>query len=294
MFNSEEFLLKSLEEHYEIGAAKELIPISMGRTSEACRIVTEHGDKYVLRRLRSNQQAVCEYEISSIAAANHMSPYILPGRHTNGFIEVQGNLYNLQHYLEPDKVSVQDKFLQMGNALGSLHTVLRHTKIPHQEDRFSLEISWNTATFSHNISGNLRTSLEKYIADCLEIEQRREGIIHADLGIWNVIFHAASVYFIDYGEARTGDYHFDAAALLTSSMSKTWTDQQVATHILNFKKGYEQSGLQLEQDSLLKNMILWLVRGAAAVLAEHGETEQTINYVKQIISDISKYNRLMG
>ncbi|MFD1138525.1 hypothetical protein [Paenibacillus urinalis] len=96
MFNSEEFLLKSLEEHYEIGAAKELVPMSTGRTSEACRIVTEHGDQYVLRRLRSNQQAVCEYEISSIAAANHMSPYILPGRHTNGCIEVQGNLYNLQ------------------------------------------------------------------------------------------------------------------------------------------------------------------------------------------------------
>ncbi|MFD2702389.1 phosphotransferase enzyme family protein [Paenibacillus shunpengii] len=294
MHISEGSLLRSLEAHYELEEVKGLVPISAGRTSDARLLETAQGQQFVLRRLRSKHQATCEFEISHRTAANQISPYMLPGQNENGYIEVQGNIYNLQHYLEPDKVSVQDKFLQMGNALGSLHTVLRHTKIPHQEDRFSLEISWNTATFSHNISGNLRTSLEKYIADCLEIEQRREGIIHADLGIWNVIFHAASVYFIDYGEARTGDYHFDAAALLTSSMSKTWTDQQVATHISNFKKGYEQSGLQLEQDSLLKNMILWLVRGATAVLAEYGETEQTTNYVHHIISDISKYNRLMG
>ncbi|MCM3126410.1 MULTISPECIES: phosphotransferase [unclassified Paenibacillus] len=289
---SEGFLLRSLEEHYEIGEASGLVPISSGHTSHACRLETMQGHQFVLRRLRSKLQAACEYEISSTAAAHYVTPYILPGRNENGFIEVQGNVYNLQHYLKPDKVPVQHMFLQMGKALGILHTVLRNTTVHDQEDRFSLEYSWNEAT--QNMSDNLNASLEKYVTACLEMNQRMEGCIHADLGIWNVIFHAASVYIIDFGEARTGDYHFDAAALLTSSIGKAWTDQQAAASIFDFKKGYEQSGLQLDQSVLLENMILWLIRGAATVLAEYGETEQTTYYVDHIIADLTKYNRLLG
>lgn len=260
MHISEGSLLRSLEAHYELEEAKGLVPISTGRTSDARLLETAQGQQFVLRRLRSKHQATCEFEISHRTAANQISPYMLPGQNENGYIEVQGNIYNLQQYLKPDKVSVQDKFLQMGNAMGILHTVLRYTTIQEQEDRFTLECSWNTATVSHNISDNLKTSLEQYVTACLETQQRREGIIHADLGIWNVIFHSSSVYIIDFGEARTGDYHLDTAALLTSSISKAWTDQQAASSISDFKKGYEQSGVQLEQGLLLENMILWLVR----------------------------------
>ncbi|SDX12240.1 phosphotransferase [Paenibacillus sp. PDC88] len=294
MHISEGSLLRSLEAHYELEEVKGLVPISAGRTSDARLLETAQGQQFVLRRLRSKHQATCEFEISHRTAANQISPYMLPGQNENGYIEVQGNIYNLQQYLKPDKVSVQDKLLQMGNAMGILHTELRYTTIQEQEDRFTLECSWNTATVSHNISDNLKTSLEQYVTSCLETQQRREGIIHADLGIWNVIFHSSSVYIIDFGEARTGDYHLDAAALLTSSISKAWTDQQAASSISDFKKGYEQSGVQLEQSLLLENMILWLVRGAAAVLAEYGETEQTTNYVNQMMADITKYKRLLG
>ncbi|WP_369009958.1 phosphotransferase [Paenibacillus dendritiformis] len=65
------------------------------------------------------------------------------------------------------------------------------------------------------------------------------GYIHGDLGAWNLLRRKGRIYIIDFGEARLGDRHFDAAAALVSTASDNASVEETVTRLENFRRGYE-------------------------------------------------------
>ncbi|MDU5144462.1 MAG: phosphotransferase [Paenibacillus dendritiformis] len=81
--------------------------------------------------------------------------------------------------------------------------------------------------------------LEDSVECCLRYVEKITGYIHGDLGAWNLLRRKGRIYIIDFGEARLGDRHFDAAAALVSTASDNASVEETVTRLENFRRGYE-------------------------------------------------------
>ncbi len=71
---------------YPIQEIIQIEALDKGNTSEANIVISTEG-KYILRKLKSNQQARTEYFISNILSDAHVSPKVLLTKKNKSFVE---------------------------------------------------------------------------------------------------------------------------------------------------------------------------------------------------------------
>ena len=119
-------------------------------------------------------------------------------------------------------------------------------------------------------------------------------MIHADLGMWNIIYTQAGYCIIDFGEARHGNTHFDLAALLDSSVKWTTGEQEDRIRSLHsLIEGYMLYGKVVDADLLLENVHLWIMRGMVAIMDHYGLEQRTLQYCSRSMQKLTHMKEIV-
>lgn len=249
--------------HFDIGNIVGFNAIEHGNSSKAMLIESTKG-KFVLRKLRNEQQAWIEYEMVQALASVNISPSMIQTKYKIPYITYNNEFYNLQIYIEdllPRSQSEID-FVRLGQVIGLFHRTTNHLKVAGMEDRFELSQLWGEVSnvVLASSSEQIRT-LAQLTEECLEFRKTNHSVIHGDLGIWNLVFTKESVYIIDFGEVRMDDHHFDLAAVLTSTISTSTHRQELGKIMADFEEGYMQENANFNRRQLYEQLQVWMLRG---------------------------------
>lgn len=135
--------------------------------------------------------------------------------------------------------------------------------------------------------------MENLYKQCLHYSEKKNCYIHGDLGKWNLLFNGSQIYLIDFGEVRSGNNHFDVAAVLTSTINWNLTETEILNHLTDFSTGYRLNFNEFSWSSVNENITLWLTRGMIAILAEFGVNDSTSKYIKQNLEQLKKINSII-
>ncbi|WP_440112852.1 phosphotransferase [Paenibacillus sp. QZ-Y1] len=276
---------------YDIGTILGGHPIQQGNTSKAMLVEARFG-KFVLRKLRNEQQAWAEYKMYEALAPVNITPTMVLAKDSLPYITYKEEMYNLQVYIENvlPRSPINVDFVRLGQVLSLFHRVTSHLEIAKQPDRFALPTLWSEVSREvTSSSSKCIHSLEEHTEQCLGYKAESIAIIHGDLGIWNWLFTKEDIYIIDVGEARRGDIHFDLAAALTSSLSSSVTESELGEIADQLEQGYTQESVSWSRKSLYEQMHVWVVRGLLALIRERGMVSQTIPYVQRNLELLKKF-----
>ncbi|MBG9735664.1 hypothetical protein ABD86_22745 [Paenibacillus alvei] len=267
----------TLERAYSIGQVISIEPLAKGTSSEAKLVVASEG-KYVLRKLNSELQGKIEYEIANRLQSYNITPPILLAAE-DVCIKLDKAHYNLQPYMDSIECEEIDYF-ELGQTVGHMHLVMQQDDyILEQPDRFDLAVAWNNVQERyHDEEAEWLLDLQAQVTQAISYQYEKNCTIHADLGMWNVIYTHSGYRIIDFGEARYGNTHFDLAAVLDSGMKWTTGDQEDSIGPLrSFIEGYMLYG-KVDADELLENIQLWIIRGMVAIIDRYGLDHRTFQY----------------
>ncbi|WP_458120723.1 phosphotransferase enzyme family protein [Paenibacillus sp. Z6-24] len=286
---------------YALGNLHAVTEPVQGSTSQA-RIVHCTKGIFVVRRLQSRSQAEMEASISSLMAGRQVCPPMIHTAHGHPFTFYQNNYYNVQSYIEPLPVSPDPiDYEQLGVKTALFHTATRSLNVPVQPDRFSLICAVNRLDLNNNYDQldesdqSIVRMLQFRIERCLTYENssvQHTGYIHGDLGKWNLIFGSEGIFFIDFGEVRRGNAHFDIAALFTSMLDLSQDARVNQEHIRLFRQGYERYGC-MDNAVLFEQIQLWTVRGIAALLIQHGLQKPVLRTAERLLYGLDDYSKLL-
>lgn len=278
--------------HYAIGDLRTEFRIASGVSSEAKRLETDRG-RYVLRRLSGEAQARSEFRIAEALREQDICPEMLTTRSGEYGFESEGVWYNVQRFIEPvaEQTKVWDH-AELGSVAGKLHTGLHSETEEGQPDRFDLEPKWQaflSVQTKQALQEPLILQLEEQVRFCLAQGQPRADrtCIHGDLGKWNLVFGKQGLRIIDFGESRLGDRHFDLAALLTSTTDAA--DEQAARHLAAYEESYSRYADGFDVSALARQIRLWNVRGAVALLEKVGLNERSARYVSGLLEQTESW-----
>ncbi|MDN8590580.1 phosphotransferase [Paenibacillus sp. 11B] len=282
-------------EHYDIGNILDCHSIRQGNSSKAMLVQASYG-KFVLRKLRDEQQAWTEYKMYQALASANIAPSMVHAKDGLPFITDNHEVFNLQTYIENalPRNQINLDFIRIGRLISLFHRVTSHLEITEQADRFALPRLWSEVSreVTTSISECIR-SLQQHTEHCMEYKDHYKAIIHGDLGIWNLLFTEESIHIIDVGEARRGDIHFDLAATLSSSVFTSVTEREAGEIVADFEQGYTQGGNSFSRKILYEQMHLWVVRGLLTVIRERGMVRQTIPYVQRNLQLLEKFKHVL-
>lgn len=276
---------------YKLGEACTITEINQGQTSHAMLIEQTNGRKYILRELKNIEQAVSEYQITSVLAPFCISSQIRLATNELPYFSWQDKIYNLQTYIEHQpEWNKEIDFIRLGKVVSIFHTQLQSQKLEEQADRFALKDIWEKAcSKGYNLAEQEVEQLAVQVEECLAYDHQSTCYIHGDLGKWNLLFDENSLYIIDFGEVRRGDHHFDLAAVLTSTIDANESEGYMLEKISLFEEGYRHSSLPVCRKELLENIQLWMIRGLVAVINEHGLNQRTLAFVEKNLNIIAKF-----
>ncbi|WP_254438350.1 phosphotransferase [Paenibacillus sp. DCT19] len=120
------------------------------------------------------------------------------------------------------------------------------------------------------------------------------AVIHGDLGLWNVLFTESDMYIIDVGEVRSGNHHFDLAAILSSTCSSSITVCELEERMVQLERGYRSEGRDVNRVILYEQIHLWVIRGLLAIIREKGIIAPTIPYVERNLAFLGKCQMVMS
>ncbi|MEK4299451.1 phosphotransferase [Oceanobacillus sp. FSL W8-0428] len=271
---------------YPIQEIIQIEALDKGNTSEANIVISTEG-KYILRKLKSNQQARTEYFISNILSDAHVSPKVLLTKKNKSFVEKNGGIYNLQQYINNKSVLNKNiHFQNLGKAIALFHHKMNTVnEIEEQEDRFSLEQLWGKVMEQPHLYRLIKLhGVTQLVHQILNYQHKDNCYIHADLGKWNLLFNEDDVYIIDFGEARRGNYHFDVAAVIASTIDLNQTSESILKNLVQLEKGYVENHNKINWTSVIENLYLWNIRGMLAFLCFQGKNNQQNSLIiKQVL-----------
>ncbi|WP_339216936.1 phosphotransferase [Ornithinibacillus sp. FSL M8-0202] len=269
-------LKEIVRNEYGVSSIEEITKIESGISSNAKRIVTADGN-YILRRVKSVEQAITEYKISQELRHDNLSSIIILNQDNAPYIKLNNEVYNLQteipNLLEKDSIN----FFELGKTIAIFHSrVQKIDGLFSQEDRFPLERMWNQVKVNPKFDATEYSGkLTKLVEQCLSYNHKDNYYIHGDLGKWNLLFDKSNIYIIDFGEVRRGNNHFDISAVLSSTINWSLGDEQLFLQVRQFKNGYGSNFHQWNHAILRESFHLWFTRGMVALLAQQGINERT-------------------
>lgn len=182
-------IIQYMADHYEIGNIVEFNAIQHGNSSKAMLVESTLG-KFVLRKLRNEQQAWIEYEMYQALASVNMSPFMVQTRYGSPYITYNNEIYNLQNYIEDvlPRSQINIDFVRLGQIIGFFHRMTSHLEVDGMEDRFELSQLWREVSNIVLVSSSeqIRT-LAQLTEQCLEFRKKHHSVIHGDLGMWNLL-----------------------------------------------------------------------------------------------------------
>lgn len=284
-----------VREHYDIGQVLTSTALQQGNSSKAMLIHAASG-KYVLRKLKNEQQAHAEHKLYQVLASVNISPKMLKARDGLSYIIYNHEIYNLQTYINNTipyhQVSID--FVQLGNVISLFHQLISHLDIPEQKDRYELHQLWSAVSNEvKNSSYEGIRALTEHTEQCMEYKSKNNTMIHGDLGVWNMLFTKECIHVIDMGEVRRGNHHFDLAAALTSTIPSSVNVRELDTIVADFERGYGHGNIVLNRKSLYQQIHVWMLRGCLAVIKERGMNSPAILYVERTIKMLNRYKVIL-
>lgn len=265
-----------IEEFYDIGRIQRLVVMKQGTSSDA-KYVESSAGRFVLRKLRNEQQAVNEEKLHHVMLLQNISPALVIARNGLSYVHLNDEIYNLQCYVEEtvpyDQATIN--FVEFGKMLAHFHHAAHKLEIVDQPDRFALSLLWSQVCDEvRGSSSAMICSLEGHVQQCTEYAVRNKSVIHGDLGVWNMLFTKQKTLLIDFGEVRRGDPHFDMAAVLISMIPATTTENECLSMLEDVIRGYAEAGGLLMSEWLYEQIHLWMLRGWLAWIRERGVTSR--------------------
>ncbi|MBB6020986.1 Ser/Thr protein kinase RdoA (MazF antagonist) [Paenibacillus sp. JGP012] len=283
-----------IEEFYDIGRIQRLVVMKQGTSSDA-KCVESSAGRFVLRKLRNEQQAVNEERLHHVMSLQNISPALVIARNGLSYVHLNDEIYNLQYYVEEtvpyDQATIH--FVEFGKMLARFHHAAHKLEIVDQPDRFALPLLWSQVCDEVRGSSSMICSLEGQVQQCIEYAVRKESVIHGDLGVWNMLFTKQKTLLIDFGEVRRGDPHVDVAAALTSMIPATATENECFSILEDVMKGYAQAEGLLTRDRLYEQIHLWMLRGWLAWIRERGVTSPMVQYIEQGMQRVAVFKEIL-
>lgn len=283
--------ISTLERAYSIGQIIRIEPLAKGTSSDAKLVVASDG-KYVLRKLKSELQGKTEYELANRLLSYNITPPILLAAE-DVCIQLDEAHYNLQPFM--DSIGREEiDYSELGQTVGQMHLVMQHEdNIPEQPDRFDLDVTWNRVLKRYRAEEvEWLRELHAPVTQAISCQYEKNGMIHADLGTWNIIYTQSGYRIIDFGEARYGNTHFDLAALLDSSVKWTGEQEDRIRSLHSFIEGYMLYG-KLDADVLLENIHLWTMRGNIAIIDRYGLEQRTLQYCSRSMQKLTHMKEIV-
>ncbi|WP_434749345.1 phosphotransferase [Paenibacillus amylolyticus] len=284
-----------IEELYDIGRIHCVEVMKQGTSSEAKCIESSAG-RFVLRKLRNEQQAVNEERLQHVLSLQNISPALVIARNGLSYVHLNDEIYNLQYYVEEtvpyDQATVD--FVGFGNMLARFHHSAHKLEIIDQPDRFALSLLWSQVCDEvRESSSAIANSLAEQVEQGMRYVVRDETVTHGDLGVWNMLFTKQGTFLIDFGEVRRGDSHFDIAAVLTSMISITATENECFSVLKDVMEGYAEAGGLLTKERLYEQIHLWVLRGWLALIRERGVTSPMVEYIEQGMRRVTTFKKML-
>lgn len=283
--------ISTLERAYSIGQIIRIEPLAKGTSSDAKLVVASDG-KYVLRKLKNELQGETEYKLANRLQSFNITPPILLAAE-DVCIKLDETYYNLQPYM--DSIAREEiDYFELGQTVGQMHLAMQHEdNIPEQPDRFDLDLTWNRVQKRYrDEEAEWLCELQAPVTQAISYQHEKNGMIHADLGMWNVIYTHSGCRIIDFGEARYGNTHFDLAALLDSSVKWTGEQEDRIRSLHSFIEGYMLYG-KVDADLLLENIHLWIVRGVVVIIERYGLEQRTHQYCSRSMQKLTHMKEIV-
>ncbi|WP_427182163.1 phosphotransferase [Paenibacillus sp. TC-CSREp1] len=284
-----------IEELYDIGRIQRLVVMKQGTSSDAKCVESSTG-RFVLRKLRNEQQAVNEEKLHHVMSLQNISPALVIARNGLSYVQLNDEIYNLQYYVKEtlpyDQATIN--FVEFGKMLARFHHAANKLEIVDQPDRFALPLLWSQVCGEvRGSTSSIACSLEEHVQQCMRYVVRDESVIHGDLGIWNMLFTKQKTLFIDFGEVRRGDPHFDMAGAFTSMTPPTATEDECFLVLENVMRGYAEAEGLLTRERLYEQIHLWMLRGWLAWIRERGVTSPMVQYIEQGMQRVAVFKEIL-
>ena len=287
--------LKELSNYYPINQVILVKELGRGNTSDA-KLIETNDSKYILRKLKNTEQAMTEYVISKALFQQNICPIILLSKSNLPFIRDKEDVYNLQIFIENDRVKNQDiNFYNLGKTISFFHSMTKNiNRIYEQDDRFCLKAMWLELTKIEGFNNlEFKTQLSTLAEQCFNCNHENNCYIHGDLGKWNLLFNHNDIYLIDFGEVRKGNNHFDISAVLSSTIDWDSEENNIISSLNDFKNGYLDNDETFDGTLFKEAFTLWVIRGIVAILINYGINEQTCSFVKVNLKMINRMGEIL-
>ncbi len=281
---------------WSLGNIRDLTPTNSGTSCDSFIVEAESG-KYILRGLTSQRQAEQESAVSQILLETGIGARLIPTHQGTYYVPYGDRYYNLQTFLpglKPDFIDEQ-QVIAAGKATAKLHSALAQSHYPFSdEDRFStVPLLFRTQGIS--LPGVLfpegKTTMEERVEYISELEKQlsQNQVIHGDLGSWNMLFNGDKIHIIDFGECRTGDVHFDLAALTCSILAKCDNRDRFLRNFAKLLNSYEEIADPVDLRKLTICVYLWLLRGVLASIADIQDPSKAEKICQHFTSELLRF-----
>lgn len=300
----DELLIKNICEKYPIDDILLYEEINNGNTAETF-LINSKSKKWILRKLKDKAQGETEFIIT-----NHLlnkgvtcvSP-IVPTKEENPYSCFGNDYYNLQEYINGivPKASDKEMIQEIAKSVAYMQNALADSRISiNAKDRFDLlnlwergNILWKSQYRDDKVPYSDK-EVSKILKDLYLKTAEDNEIIHGDLGIWNMIWTNNEIKIIDFGESRIGDYYFDIAGALCSSIKYNESIEKMNELSRVFIYTYSKNAFQINISKLLNYIQLWYWRGILLVLNnEQFDANKKENMIKLSLDRIHKYNTIL-
>jgi len=299
----DELLIKNICEEYPIDDVLSYERINNGNTSETF-LINSKSKKWILRKLKDRIQGETEFIITNHLlnkSVTCVSP-IVPTKEKKPYFCFGNDCYNLQEYINGivPKASDEEMIKEIAKSVSYMHNALADIKISiNFKDRFDLLDLWEKGNIlwkNQYCNGKVPYS-DKEVNEILKelyLKTAEDtGIIHGDLGIWNMIWASNEIKIIDFGESRMGSYYFDIAGALCSSIKYNESIEKMYELSTAFIYTYSENAFKISISKLLDYIQLWYWRGILSVLNnDQFNDDKKENLIKLSLDRIHKYNTM--
>lgn len=287
--------MNELLDNFELKNVVNIEKLEGGHTGETFLVETAE-NKYVLRKLKSQTQAILEEAVFQHLNIALYLPALVKAK-DHYYVEYEASWYNLQFFFQSESSSFS--FQEIAETIALLHQQLADfTSLYNQCDRYDILPLWSKNWYNWGYFADLFnlsiSEMHHEINRVAALTNSKSEWIHGDLGKWNMLI-GNEIKIIDFGEMRKGDVYFDLASSLTSLIGYTSSEAIMSAQLKEFISVYFSVRKQhFNQLKLLNFIELWFYRGIFS-LSENvyvSKQEEAVLLI-QYIETLKKYQNIL-